>query len=82
MKSPRFIPLPDPISEEQVSLELSLSADARTTRSIERQAKLMDFATANEYLHEMIGATIAGHEEATVITEDGQLVDIGEFSAS
>jgi hypothetical protein len=39
MKSPRFIPLPDPISEEQVSIDLSWSADARTSQAIERQAE-------------------------------------------
>jgi len=38
MKSPGFIPFPDPISEEQVSIDLSWSADARMSRAIETNA--------------------------------------------
>jgi hypothetical protein len=49
MRSPRFIPLPDPITEEQVSIDLSWSADERTRLAIERQAKLMGY-TQNDYL--------------------------------
>jgi hypothetical protein len=35
MESPRFIPLPDPIGEAEISLDLSWSADERSTRAIE-----------------------------------------------
>jgi hypothetical protein len=63
VKSPRFIPLPDPISEEQVSIDLSWSADPRTSQTIERQTKLMGY-TPKEYLRQALAAVIAGNEEA------------------
>jgi hypothetical protein len=34
--------------------------------------------TPNEYLHQALAAVIAGNEEATIITTDGQLA-CGEF---
>jgi hypothetical protein len=70
MKSPRFIPLPDPITEEQVALDLSWSADARTTQAIERQAKLMGFATPSDYLRQALAAVIAGNEAMTAVIAD------------
>lgn len=79
MKSPGFVPLPDPISEEQVSLELNWSADARTRLAIERQAKLMGY-TPKDYLHQALAAAIAGKEEATGVSRDGRLA-CAEFSA-
>jgi hypothetical protein len=44
----------------------------RTSQAIERQAKLMGM-TPNAYLRQGLAAVIAGTEEATVVTKDGQL---------
>ena len=42
-----WIPLPDPIKEEEVNLVLGdWTADARTTRALERQAALMGLQVA------------------------------------
>jgi hypothetical protein len=38
--APNWIPLPDPITEDQVRLELSWKADPRTQASLERQPNL------------------------------------------
>jgi hypothetical protein len=36
-----WLPLPDPVQENQVTLRLRWTADSRTARAIKRQAKLM-----------------------------------------
>jgi hypothetical protein len=77
----KWIPLPDPIQESEINLELTWSADERTRLAIERQAQLMGFATPSDYLKQALDAVIAGNEEATVITEDERLADIGELSS-
>jgi hypothetical protein len=50
MKSPGFIPLADPITEEQVTIDLSWTADERTRLAIERQAKLMGMSPTERRL--------------------------------
>jgi hypothetical protein len=64
--------MPDPITEEEVSLDLNWSADARTREAIRRQAKLMGM-TPSEYLRQALSAVIAGNEEATVVLPSGEL---------
>ncbi len=66
-------PLPDPILEEEVKIELNWTADGRTTRAIERQAKLMGM-TANQYLTQALAAAISHDESLTVVGSDGQLM--------
>jgi hypothetical protein len=66
-------PLPDPISEEEVKIWLNWTADGRTTRAIERQAKLMGM-TANQYLTQALAAAISDNESLTVVGSDGQLM--------
>jgi hypothetical protein len=41
MKTRCFVPLPDPVQENRVTLSLRWTADSRTARAIKRQAKLM-----------------------------------------
>ena len=62
MKSPASFHFPTP----------SWSADLRTSQAIERQAKFTGI-TPNAYLRQGLAAVIAGNEEATVVTKDGQL---------
>jgi|HubBroStandDraft_4_1064222.scaffolds.fasta_scaffold2591892_1 hypothetical protein len=70
-----WIPLPDPIKEEEVNLVLGdWTADARTTRALERQAALMGFESPVAYLQQLIASTLAGNEEDTYIGPNGQLV--------
>jgi hypothetical protein len=38
---PSWLPLPDPVQENQVTLSLRWTADSATARAIKRQAKLM-----------------------------------------
>jgi hypothetical protein len=47
--SETWTPLPDPISEEEVKIELNWTADERTTRAIDRQAKLMGVTANNTW---------------------------------
>ena len=55
-KQVNWIPLPDPLPEDQVKLELAWSADERTRTAIERQAALMGFASPTAYLHQALAA--------------------------
>jgi hypothetical protein len=70
---PNCTPLPDPISESEVKLELHWSADEHTRAAIERQARLMGFDTPTDYLLQILAPTIASNEESTLIGPDGQL---------
>ena len=67
-------PLPDRLSEDQVSLQLSWTADERTTRAIRRQAKLMGFPTPEAYLVQACACAIASNEETTYQKLNGELV--------
>jgi hypothetical protein len=69
------IPLPDPIREEEVNLQLlDWIADARTTAALERQAALMGFASPAAYLHQLIAATLASNEADSFVRDDGTMV--------
>jgi hypothetical protein len=74
MKTVARTPLPDPITEAEVSINLTWSADERTRQAIERQAKVLGFKTPDEYLKQGLAAMIGGHEEDTYVGPDGQLV--------
>jgi hypothetical protein len=65
--------LPDPILEEEVKIWLNWTADGRTTRAIQRQAKLMGMTT-NQYLTHALAAAISDNESMTVVGSDGQLM--------
>jgi len=57
-------PEPDPLTEEQVHIRLSWTADERTRRAIERQA-LMGFSTPTQHKyvtsdHRVTGSSPAG----------------------
>jgi hypothetical protein len=73
LKKVNWFPLPDPIQENEVNLTLQWSADERTSQAIKRQAKLICFKTPNDYLCQALAAVIAGNEEATVVTDEGEL---------
>jgi len=74
MKPAPVLPLPDPITESQVKMKLTWSADAHTTQAIKRQAKLMGFKSPKAYVRQMIAAGLAGNEEDTGICPGGQSV--------
>jgi hypothetical protein len=48
--SPNWIPMPDPICEEEVNVQLTWTADSRTELAIRRQANLMGFETSAGWL--------------------------------
>jgi hypothetical protein len=67
-------PLPDPITEREVKIELQWSADKRTRQALQRQSKLMGFDSPTDYLLQLIAVTLAGNEENTVVADDGRLL--------
>jgi hypothetical protein len=69
-----WTPLPDPLREDQVKLELTWTANERTRAAILRQARLMGFESPTAYLLQALAATIAGNEAYTVVTDDGRFV--------
>ena len=64
-----WIRLPDPLTEEEVRIQITWTANARTELAIIRQAKLMGFATPTDYLLQALAAVIAGNEEDTILTD-------------
>src|SRR6516164_412087 len=73
-KKVNWIPMPDPIREEEVNIQLTWTADARTELAIRRQANLMGFETPTDYITQIIARSLASNDEEIVITRDGRLV--------
>jgi hypothetical protein len=73
-KNPNWIPLPDPLPEEKVRIQITWTANARTELAIRRQAKLVGFDTPTDYLLQALAAIIAGNEEDTILTDDGSFL--------
>ena len=67
-------PLPNPITEREVKIELQWSADEHTRQALQRQSRLMGFENPTDYMLQLIAATLASNEEDTVVTDDGRLV--------
>jgi hypothetical protein len=67
--------LPDAITEDEVELQISWTADERTTQAILRQADLMGFESGTDYLLQLIAATIASNEEDTILADDGRILN-------
>ena len=70
-KNPNWIPLPDPLPEEKVRIQITWTANARTELAIRRQAKLIGFASPTDYLLQALAAVIAGNEQDTIFTDGG-----------
>ena len=71
-KKVNWIPMPDPIREEEVNIQLTWTADSRTELAIRRQANLMGFETTAGYITQMIARGLASNDEVIVI-ETGDL---------
>jgi hypothetical protein len=67
-------PLPNPITEREVKIELQWSADERTRQALQRQSRLMGFDSPTDYMRQAIAATLASNEQDTVVTDDGRLL--------
>jgi hypothetical protein len=74
-----WVPMPDPVTEIEVNIDLKWTADPRTQLAIQRQTKLMGFESADDYLRQIIAKTIASNEADTIITSDGRLVSGPKF---
>jgi hypothetical protein len=66
--------LPDPLREEEVRIQITWTADARTTAAIERQAKKVGCDSPTEYLEQILASFIADDEADTIITDDGRIL--------
>jgi len=73
-KNVNWTPMPDPIREKEVNIQLTWTADARTELAIRRQANLMGFETPADYITQIIARSLASNDEQIVITRDGRLV--------
>ena len=67
-------PLPDPITEDQVNIHITWTADARTTAALERQAKKIGFDTVDEYVLSAVVHHLVMDEEDAVIADDGRIL--------
>ena len=69
-----WIPMPDPIREEEVNIQLTWVADARTELAIKRQATLMGFDTPADYLTQTVAKALASNDADILISQEGRLV--------
>jgi hypothetical protein len=69
-----WIPIPNPLTEEEVNIQITWTADERTTAAIERQAKFCGFDTPTDYLLQALAAAIANTDDDTLLTDDGRFV--------
>src|SRR6516165_3453670 len=65
---------PNPLAEEEVKLDITWNADAKTAAALERQARCYDFASVKDYLLQIIVTQLADDEEDTVLSNDGRFV--------
>lgn len=65
-KIDHWIPLPDPITESQVKIELTWHADERTRQALERQAKCLG-VPPDEYLRQAVAFVLATDEANTAV---------------
>ena len=70
----KWTPMPDPIRAQEVNIQLTWVADARTELAIRRQATLMGFNTPADYLAQTIAKALATFDADIVISQDGRLV--------
>jgi hypothetical protein len=68
-------PVADSITEDEVELQISWTADERTTQAILRQADLMGFESGTAYLLQALSATIASNETDTIVSNDGRILN-------
>jgi hypothetical protein len=64
---------PNPLAEE-VKLDFTWTADAKTTAALERQARCNECASFKDYLFQMITERLGSAEEDTVLSNDGRFV--------
>ena len=72
--SRNWIPHPNPLTEEEFKLDITWTADAKTTAALERQARCYKLPSVKDYILQIIAAQLAGDEEDTVLTGDGRFV--------
>jgi hypothetical protein len=66
--------LPDPITDDQVNIEITWSADERTSAALERQAKKLGCDSVTEYVRSSVAMWLVSDEKDTVVTDDGRIV--------
>jgi hypothetical protein len=66
--------LPDPISEDEVNIQITWTADARTTAALERQAKKIGHHSVNDYVRFAVIDFLVMDEQDSAITDDGRIV--------
>ena len=67
-------PLPDPITEDQVNIQITWVVDERTRQAIERQAKKIGYDSANEYVWFVVVDHLLMDEQDSALTDDGRIV--------
>jgi hypothetical protein len=62
------------LTQAELKLDITWTANAKTTAALERQARCNEFASVKEYLLDLIVTQLANDEEDTVLTSDGRFV--------
>jgi hypothetical protein len=77
MKTPanlNWIHNPTALTLEEVKLDITWTADAKTTAALKRQANCNSFQSVKDYLEATIAVMLASDEEDTVLANDGRFV--------
>jgi hypothetical protein len=67
-------PLPDPITEDEVKIEITWTADQRTRQALERQARKIGYDSVDEYVLSAVVDRLITDEEDAVIADDGRIL--------
>ena len=83
MTPQNWIPLPDAITEDEISITLTWKASSRNRQALERQARLMQLDSITEYLLDAIASRLSSDEAYTVVRADREaLLLLGTLMAT
>jgi hypothetical protein len=68
-----WIQNPNPLTEEEIKLDITWTADAKTTAALERQAACNECSSAKNYLLKIFVERLVDDEEDTVLSSGGSL---------
>jgi hypothetical protein len=66
--------LPDPISEDEINIQISWIANERTRQTLERQAKKIGCDSVHDYIWFAVVDHLVMDEQDSVLTDDGRIV--------
>jgi hypothetical protein len=66
--------LPDPITEDQIDIQITWTANATTTTALERQARKIGCDSVHDYVWFAVVDHLVMDEQDSVLTDGGRIV--------